>query len=157
MKTMKYLTIGLLSIGMIVLMGCRKNAGTPGKDGNANVIGTNEVTVTTWTQLGPLWKAEINVNDITSDIVDKGLVQVFKKYGPEWWALTDINVGNMTYFGYGVGYVSIMNSNANGTTPIYPGNVTFRVVIISSSNLAAHPDVDFLNYKEVKDAFNLTE
>ncbi len=157
MKTIKYLTIAFLSIGMLIISGCKKgNDGPQGEDGNANVIGTNIITVNNWSQQGSVWRADLTVGEITKDVVDRGLVQIFKKYGPEWWALPDINGGTMTYFGYDVGYVSLMISNVDGSTPSFPNTTDFRVVVISPSNLAAHPDVDFSNYEELKSTFNLS-
>lgn len=159
MKTMKILTVGLLFMGMMTLTACFKEGptGPKGEDGNANVIGTNEVTISNWTQSGSFWSAGISVPSITQKIVNTGTVQVFAKYGSEWWALPDLNGNNMTYFGYDEGHITLMNSNTDNSTPSHPGSKIFRIVVISSSNLTANPGVDWTDYEQVKKALELAE
>ena len=159
MKAIKFFTIGLLFMGMTVLTGCAKDGekGEKGADGNANVIGTNEVVISNWTQSGNYWTAGITVNGITQDIVKTGVVQVFTKYGDSWWALPDINGNNMTYFGYEVGHITLLNSNTDNSTPSHPGSPTFRVVFISSSNIAANPGVDWKDFKQVQEVLDLKD
>lgn len=145
----------------LFLKGCVKDGpigpqGPPGQDGNANVIGTNSVSVG-WTLDGNAWYSTINVPGITQDIVNKGTVQVFIQYGTEWWTMPDVIGINSTTFGFDVGYVSLVNSNADGSTPSYPTHSTFRVVIISASNRLANPDVNWNNYEEVKKALHLQD
>jgi hypothetical protein len=50
-----------------------------------------------------------------------------------------------------------MNQNTDGTTATNPGSGVFRVVIITSSNLTAHPNVDWNDYEQVKQALSLKE
>jgi hypothetical protein len=156
---MKFFTIGLLFLSLMTLTACFKEGpkGADGADGNANVIGTNEVVISNWTQTGSVWSAGISVPSITQDIVNTGVVQVFVKYGSQWWALPDINGNNMTYFGYEVGHISLLNSNTDNSTPSHPGSPTFRVVAISSSNIAANPGVDWKDFKQVKEVLELKD
>jgi len=164
--------MGMLFIGLTTLVGCKKEIGPEGPkgeqgvqaeqgqngdDGNANVIGTNEVTISNWSQSGSAWFADITAQGITQDVVNTGLVQVFIQYGSEWWALPDQSGSNVTSFGYSVGNISLMNQNTDGTTATNPGSGVFRVVIITSSNLTAHPNVDWNDYEQEKQALSLKE
>ena len=135
---MKIKTITSVMAGLVLTLGltvtsCKKGdtgaAGKDGKDGNANVIGTNNVTISSWTSPGTSWTATITVAGITQSIVDKGTVSVFVQYGNEWWSLPDINGKNSMQFGYGVGYVSLINVNSDATLPSNPGSKTFRIVL----------------------------
>jgi len=152
------LIVFTLIIVIITFNGCRKgDTGPQGPTGNANVIGTNTVTVSTWIASGHAWTATLNVNAITQDIVNYGSVQVFVQYGNEWWALPDINGVNSTLFGFSEGTVSLLNSNSDDSQASYPGTQIFRVVIISSYNAKAHPTLNWNNYEEIKKNFNIVE
>ncbi|MFY9307609.1 MAG: hypothetical protein WAQ28_01035 [Bacteroidia bacterium] len=131
--------------------------GTDGIDGNANVIGTNTVTISSWTANGASWTANMTAAGITSDVVNTGTVQVFIQYGSSWWALPDINGVNSTSYGFSVGTISLLNSNSDGSTPPNPGAQVFRAVIIPSQAMITNPNVDYKNYEAIKTAFNLED
>src|SRR5690554_1842358 len=113
--------------------------GVDGQDGNANVIGTNSLVVSGWYASGSSWFADLSAPGISQDIVNTGLVQVFRQYGSQWWALPDVNADKIMQFGYSVGSISLMYSSVTGSTVSNPGAVNIRVVIISSSNLKENP------------------
>ncbi len=145
----------------LIFSGCAKDGetgpqGPAGATGNANVIATSTLTAS-WVLSGTYYVAGMTVPAITQDIVDKGSVQVFTQYGDEWWALPDLNGVNSTQFGFGLGNVSLLNSNSDGSTPSFPSVSIFRVVVISSSNRMANPNVNWKNYKEIEQAFNLKD
>lgn len=164
-------SILLTSISIVLINGCAKDGapgaqgpqgtagtnGTDGTDGNANVIGTNTVTTSSWIASGTSWTTTFTAAGITQNVVDKGIVQVFIQYGSSWWALPDLSGNNSTSFGFSLGEVTLLNSNSNGSQATNPGVQTFRVVIITASNLIAHPNVDFKNYSEIKSTFNLPD
>lgn len=158
MKIKKTILLAFIAIAvMLTFNACVKgDQGPSGNDGNANVIGTNSIDVV-WTLDGSYFTSIITVPAITPDIVDYGLVQVFILYGNEWWSLPDNNGINSTIFGFSDGYVSLINSNSDGSTPAYPSHSTFRIVVISASKKAANPNVNWDNYKEVKIALNLED
>lgn len=160
-KTITKITTGIvLTIGLS-FTSCKKaekgDTGPAGANGNANVIGTNVVTINSWTASGAAWFATISAPGITSSIVDKGQVSVFVQYGTTWWSLPDLNGKNSTQYGFGIGTVTLVNSNSDGTTPGNPGSQTFRIVIISASNRLANPNVNWKNYSEVKKVLNLKD
>lgn len=156
----------MLSIVAIGLASCSKEgdigpqgeqgvAGVDGQDGNANVIGTNDFVVSGWSASGSSWIASITAPDISQDIVNTGLVQVFRKYGNEWWALPDVTADKIMQFGYSAGSITLLYSSVTGSNVTNPGAVNLRVVVISSSNLDENPDTDWTNYEEVKGIMNL--
>lgn len=166
MKKLKQLGFAMLvGISTVLINGCAKDGetgpagknGIDGQDGNANVTGTNSVTVTAgdWTLSSGYYSTGFTNTDITQAIVDKGIVMVYEKLGTQWQALPYLNDDQSRDFTFGVGTVTIWAHNADLTTPTNPGTQTYRIVIISASNLAAHPEVDFRNYKQVQTAFGL--
>jgi len=160
----KFLFLSMALYCTLIFSGCAKDgetgpqgpAGAAGAAGNANVIATNTFTAS-WVLSGTAYGAELSVPAITQDIVDRGSVQVFVQYADEWWGLPDLNGVNSTQFGFGLGNVSLLNTNSDGTTPSLPFVSIFRVVVISSSNRMANPNVNWKNYKEIKQAFNLKD
>src|SRR5690554_5241984 len=123
--------------------------GEAGEDGNANVIGTNEFIVSGWNSSGSSWNASVSAPGISQDVVNTGIVQVFRQYGSEWWALPDVNADKIIQFGYSVGNISLQYSSVTGATVSNPGAINFRAVIIPSSNIEANPNTDWTNYSEV--------
>ncbi len=157
---MKRIALLLLAVGsLFVFDGCRKTGpqGPAGKDGNANVIGEDPFSVTTWTYTtnatgsGDMaYYADFSDPNITSSVASFGLVVVYIRYPDGTWKnLPDILNG--TTFSYAVksGGFSLYFSNVDGTTPVYPGAQTFRVVVVPSSYKQAHPNTDWKNYEEV--------
>ena len=136
--------------------------GQAGADGNANVIGTNTVTTTSsnWTSYssGALWGTSLNVSGITQSILDRGIVSVFKSDSSGSWTALPFTFGNQSWFySFGVGFVNISTTNTNITSFANPASQTFRVVIVSASNKMANPNINWNNYKEVKDALKLKD
>ena len=136
--------------------------GQAGADGNANVIGTNTVTTTSsnWTSYnsGALWVTTLNVSAITQSILNKGIVCVFKSDSTGSWTALPFTLGSQSWFySFGVGFVNINTTNTNITSFANPASQTFRVVIISASNRIANPNVNWNNYKEVKNALKLKD
>jgi len=124
-------------------------AGTNGTNGNANVIGTNTVTVA-WQLSSGIYVAGITAQGITQEIVDKGLVMVFIKYGNQWVPLPDISGKNSTVYAYEVGRIDLINSNSDGSIPAYPSNSTFRVVIIPANAKMTNPNGKWTDYNFVR-------
>jgi hypothetical protein len=157
------LVLGVLT-SIVFLSSCTKEttapAGPRGPEGPAGaspVYGVGTFTVSTWTQSGASWIADIYVSQLTQNIVDYGTVQVFVQYGTEWWAMPDINGINSMQYGYKLGYVSLLNSNSNGSLPINPGTKVFKVVVISQMKKKENPNVSWNNYNEVKKVLNLKD
>lgn len=130
--------------------------GTNGTNGNSNVIGTKSVSISNWTLNGVVYKVDISATGITQDIVDRGLVSVFRKYADGWSPLPDINGPNVTNFDFELGVIHLYNFNSDGSTLSNPRSIEYRVVIISSSRKGQFPKTDWNDYEQVKNVFGLT-
>ena len=134
--------------------------GTNGTNGNANVIGTNTLTVTSWTSNsnGGLWSTSLSASGITQSIVDKGIVSVFIGDSSGSWTAMPYTLGNASWFySFGVGFINIYKTNTNLAVIANPGSQTFRVVIISASNKAANPNTNWNNYDQVKEVLHIQD
>ena len=74
-KTITKITTGIVLTLGLSFTSCKKaekgDTGPAGANGNANVIGTNVVTINSWTASGAAWYAILSAPGITSSIVDK--------------------------------------------------------------------------------------
>ena len=159
----KSIILGVFALTALTFGACTKAKdgapGAQGPEGNANVVGTNTVTIpsSSWAANGTTWTTGITAAGITQDVVNKGSVQVFIQYGTEWWALPDLTGINSTSFGFSLGHVALINANSDFSQATNPGTQTFRIVIITSRAMTTHPNVDLKNYNAVKNAFNLKD
>lgn len=133
--------------------------GIDGIDGNANVIGSNSVSVVSsdWTLSSNYYSTSFTLPAITQEVVDKGVVMVYEKLGTSWQAMPyslDIESRDFTF---NVGTVKIWAHNSDFSAPTNPSAQTYRIIAISASNLITHPNVDFKNYIEVKNNFNFPD
>ena len=134
--------------------------GTNGANGNANVIGTNTITVTSWTSAvgGSLWSTSLSATGITQSIVDKGIVCVFIGDTSGAWTAMPYTFGNASWcYSFGVGFINIYKTNTNLAAIPNPGSQTFRVVIISASNRMANPNTNWKDYNQVKAVLHLQD
>ncbi len=139
----------LLTFGSCVKSGDRGPQGPTGPTGNANVIGVGkQFTVSAWALTGTTWSADFADQDITSDIVNNGVVEMYKQYTSGWTNLPDINNGQSTVFDFYTGGFTIYIQNLDGTSSANPGSIIFRDVIISASQKQAHPHTNWSNYNE---------
>jgi hypothetical protein len=140
--------------------GTNGSSGTNGTNGNANVIGTNTLTVSSWTSYssGSLWGTSLSATGITQSIVDKGIVSVFIGDSTGSWISMPYTIGNTSWFYiFGVGFINVYKTNTNVAAIANPGSQTFRVVIISASNKAANPNTNWKDYNQVKEALHLPD
>ena len=140
--------------------------GTNGINGNANVLGSSPFTTTStnWSSIsgGVMWTASMTgQTEITQNVVDKGIVSVFRKYTSggitEWSPLPDTNTNINISFNYGVGYITFFTQSTNAVVIANPGAITFRYVIITPSNKMANPKTNWKDYNQVKQALNLKD
>ena len=162
-KIMKKIVLMLLAAATLVATGCTRVGpvgpqgpqGQQGPQGNANVIGSNPFAVSSWSRTGNTYSADFTSADITADIVDFGIVSIFKSYGAnEWSPLPDINGKTSTVFNFYDGGFSIYIQNSDGTEPAFPGSITFRMVVISSSLRQANPNTNWKSYTEIMKVLN---
>lgn len=145
--------LGFLLIAML-FNSCKKGEqGPAGKDGNANVYGSNEFTAysNNWIQKsgganGTFYSLTVTSPLVTDAIVNKGVVLCFIKLSDKTWF--PLPYDDYIYFFAPGGLGIIYDYNIN------PGTQPFRIVTIASSELAKHPDTDLNDYNEVVRTFN---
>jgi hypothetical protein len=129
--------------------------GINGINGNANVLGSQEFTTSSanWTSVqgGIGWTASLtNATAITQDVVNRGFVLVFRKYGSQWAPLPDTNININISYTFGVGTISFLAQSTNAVVIANPGIIVFRYVVVTPSNRLAYPNANWNDYKEVK-------
>lgn len=153
-KTLMIATIALIAISTT---SCQKGeTGPKGSDGNANVISSNEVTLSssdwtlkTTTSGSKYYLTIIDWPILTKDIANKGVVMCYLKLGTDVWIALP---WDDYYFFFTEGGIAInYNYNAN------PGTQTIRLVAIPSSQLVNHPDLNIKDYRQVKEIFNIPQ
>ena len=163
MKKSILLVLPIIAV-MLTSNGCKKGdtgpqgpPGTNGVDSNTNVVGTNAITLNSgnWTANGKYFYATLYTLAITQAIVDRGAVLVYEQNGSSWTALPYTFGILSRSFQFELNTVYIFYQNTDGSQTDNPGNQTYRIVAISSSNSIANPYVDWESYEEVKRVFNL--
>jgi hypothetical protein len=157
MRNFKSILVGLAILATVLFSCIKGDQGADGNDGNANVFGTNDITVNggDWVADGTFFRADLTSPDITQAIVDKGIVMVYEKAGSYWnalpytWGITSVS------FDFGLNSVGVYYESNDGNQTANPGTRIFRIVSISALNAKAHSTVDWKNYSVVKETFNL--
>ena len=155
MKTLRTLLL-LVVLSSLLSTGCTKEGkqgeqGVAGRDGNANVSSyTFDVYAGDWSSNSVFL---YNPN-ITQSIVNSGAVQVYMESSPYSgiWAALPLSIsGTEIIHAHQLNYVEIIAS------PQPSSHERFKMVVIASSARLANPNVDYLNYEEVKKTFNLVD
>lgn len=135
--------------------------GPAGEDGNANVQ-SSSLTTSNWTYLSPDWYINFTYSAITQDILDNGAVLVYVKSGSNYFQLPYTFYPNSSYsrsytFKHYLGGLTVVVTDSDWLQSPNPGLLTFKVVVIASSAIAKHPNVNLKNYDEVKKTFELKD
>lgn len=168
MKTFKFLSVALLIASASIFSSCAKEgpagpagtAGTNGKDGNANVKSQSYfITGSEWTYATGEATLTKQMSQITQDIVNNGVVSVYvKASGSSVWEAMPTAIGDPTGVVLSLGYsyeVGKLNLFWTWNTAVQLsasviGNNDFKVVVISGSALARHPNVNVRDYQQVE-------
>lgn len=164
MKVIKLMTIGLLISGVTLLTNCSKEegpagpTGPAGKDGNANVrSSTIFISGSEWTTSTGEAFVTKQVAEITSEIVDNGVVMVYMKTDNAWEALPSTYtsfLGEVFTFGYSIepGKLNLkITSNMILTfTAANIGDNDFRIAVISAAARVQNPEMDIYDYSQVE-------
>lgn len=165
MKTFKFLSVALLIASASIFSSCAKEgpagpAGADGKDGNANVKSNSYfITGSEWTYSSGEATLTKQMSQITQDMVNNGVVAVYvKSAGSSVWEAMPTSYASTTGvvlslgYSYEVGKLHLFwtwNTTATiGAADI--GNNDFKVVVISGSALARHPNVNVRDYQQVE-------
>ena len=124
--------------------------GATGATGTANVIYSDWTTVA-FTGSGTSWSGKITAPKITQDILDKGVVKAYFKFGSDIYEgsyVSAVNGAIMHYF-INLGAINI-RSTFNATYP-------WRYIIIPGGVGARRAAVDYSDYEAVKKYYNLPD
>ena len=149
---------GLIFIAsLVVVASCKKDDDSA--YGNAKIYST-QYTVT-WTIDAPGYYCTMDDVNITQDIVDSGIVEVYMSNGSNGWISLPITMPiSSTYSStftpvHYLGGVSVWAYDTDTEQSADPGTTTFKIVCISAAAKLANSNLDWNNYAEVKNAFNL--
>ncbi|PQJ12819.1 hypothetical protein CJD36_003480 [Flavipsychrobacter stenotrophus] len=156
---MKKLMLVLFAGVSLFAASCTKTGpvGPQGPTGNANVIGEDAFTVSTWipnTTTNPTsYSATFSDPNLTADVYNYGSFELYKFYNSLGWTnLPDLDGKTTTVFNFRQGYFDIYVYNTDNSVVAYPGTVTFRAVVIPSSFRQANPNTNWKNYNEAMKA-----
>lgn len=156
----------LLAAGTLVFTGCTKTGppgpqgvqgpqGSQGPQGNANVLGSDPFTVSSWSYSSSevAYYASFNSSDITPDVADLGIVEGYLQYSDGTWRnLPDIVNGTQFFLRYSAGGFEIYYANLDGSIPSNPGTQVFRIVTVSPTLKQANPNTNWKNFNEAMTA-----
>jgi hypothetical protein len=156
---------GLIAVGL--LTGCAKDgapgpAGTNGTNGNANVIGTNTLTLSnpwTYNASDSSYSYPITAPGITPAVITNGFVGIYFQSANGWIPLPVSHIfapHDFMTFEMSAGTVTILYV-LGGAIPLNPtsNNIVVRCIIIPAS--AIKPNVNMNNYNDVKSAYKLKD
>jgi len=157
MKSRKILNLIAIAILAISISGCKKDE-QPQMEINSELY-----TIYNWNWDEPYHYKEINIPEITKNVIDNGAILVYLKIPnsdiyyqiPSSWAISE---GISIYFELSIeiGKIQIEMSSSNQEF-LSPYPMTFKVVVIEGNQLKLNPDVDLKNYNEVIQTFNIID
>lgn len=158
--------IAVITLG-IFIVSCTKEGkqgepGINGVDGNANVK-TIMVWDVSWSYSSPSYQTIIPHNDITQDLVDRGVVLVYARLNSGAYNQLPTTFYQSSSYSTSIEVASIAGSvtlfwtDSDLSQPSYPAINDFKIVLIPSTAKLAKPDLDYSNYEEVKASFGLKD
>ncbi|MBL7931857.1 MAG: hypothetical protein JNL60_08145 [Bacteroidia bacterium] len=131
-KIVFLLTVLIFSQCKKYVAGPQGDPGEPGKKGNAKQSNRNyDMIPSFWTFNGSFYTANINVPEITDNVITNGEVTVFMKVNDQWWKLP-YAVGDI-YMQLSIekGFVKLKYSKIHDGPPEAPGMLSFRIITMA--------------------------
>ncbi|MGY6560946.1 MAG: hypothetical protein ACXITV_02455 [Luteibaculaceae bacterium] len=169
-KLILIFTVLMLGALFLVSSCTREVEGPPGRDGNANV---NSRTVTInpndWIIDGNSQIADIIMPTLTADILNNGAVLAYMEFGSNIWLHLPTTIQLFDEQAEENFFVTLEVESSIGLVSIYwseldleflasnPGTQRFRIVTIGGNSLRESPEVDFSNYNQVKEVFQIAD
>jgi hypothetical protein len=156
-KFQKCITGLILITSLVIVASCKKDDDSA--YGNAKIY-SKQYTVT-WTISAPGYYCTMSDANITQDIVDNGIVEVYMYNGSDAWISLPITMPETSTYSstftpvHYLGGVTVWAYDTDTEQSADPGSTTFKIVCISAAAKLANPSLDWNNYAEVKNAFNL--
>lgn len=171
-KSWQAVACGLLFLGVLVLGGCTKEgpagpagpqgpAGPVSPAGNARIVVKN-ITSSAWFLNEPSWIMNLEVPEVTEDIINNGMVQVYVKIGDVHHQLpSTFYVSNAYSITLGVSSrvsgIRVSWTRSDWGWEVHPGNQTFKVVILTPEARRQSQLVDWSKYEDVKAELGLVD
>ncbi|KAA9345836.1 hypothetical protein [Adhaeribacter soli] len=137
--------------------------GPAGAPGHTNVVSTEPILLRNWTYNTQYrwFAADVNVPELTPDIVDAGLVMVYQQINggqhPVWIPLPDTYGNVTTNYEFYDGGITIYTFNVDNTIPLAPGEKVIRIVVIPPGLKKANPNTNWHNFQEAKAVLKLAD
>ncbi len=168
MKTLNQTLMTLLVITFVFSIGCTKEGkqGPQGITGAVGPKGDNGPDATTYNfnltfNAGDTYKSYGGITNYDTDDVVFFFIYYENLSGVSYWTSMPVMISNINFvpeFSDQSGYAFINTTLSNGSSPwTSTTTLSFKAVLIKSSQRLAHPDIDYTNYYEVKGAFNLKD
>ena len=161
-KFKMFLVLMLISAFSCTKEGKQGEPGINGVDGNANVK-TIMVWDVSWSYSSPSYQTTIPHNDITQDLVDRGVVLVYARLNSGAYNQLPTTFYQSSSYSTSIEVASIAGSvtlfwtDSDLSQPSYPAINDFKIVLIPSAAKIAKPYVDYSNYEEVKASFGIKD
>lgn len=142
---------------LVIVSSCKKDDDST--YGNANIYSA-QYTVT-WTMEAPGYYCTMDDANITQDIVDNGIVEVYMSNDSDGWVALPITIPVLSTYSstftpvHYLGGVTVWAYDTDTEQSGDPGTTTFKIVCISAAAKLANSSLDWNNYAAVKKAFNL--
>lgn len=153
---------------IVLYAGCEEEDSSAVKE-NKNVIGMT-FDVTNWSYSSPNYFVNLLVPELTNENINTAGVMVYfstLSVPGNWVALpyTQYNVPDNYVMGFNtsVGNIQITwfydSALSAGENPndYYSSIIKYKVVVVSPEAMRLHPTLNYLNYNEVKKAFDLED
>jgi hypothetical protein len=146
----------IFSAGSCTKEGPAGPAGAAGKDGTANIITYNTTAAWLYSSSTATYYYDYSCSDLTQTNIDNGAVFAYASFTANAWSPLPTEIGNARYsFTYTTGMIQFLVSSTNGSGVNPFSNLPVKLVIIPPTQVKEHADVNYENYDEVRDAFNL--
>lgn len=156
---MRKLMFGAI-LASVALVSCKKAVKEHEENHPHAQVQSTVVTISNWSGGGAGYSATATVGFISQSIQNSGAVMCYLKDDSDWYAMPiTISTGPTSWtshylFSTSVGQVDFYIFDDDGLSP-NPGTQSFKIVAISSVGLAQNPDIDLLDYEQVKQTFDL--
>ncbi|MEJ6638222.1 MAG: hypothetical protein QNL10_07310 [Crocinitomicaceae bacterium] len=123
---------------------------------------TSTHTSGNWVYSDPSYYTDISVPEITQGVVDNGAVLVYLvTSGGAGYSQLPLTIYTSSSYSstlevvHSLGSVRVFWTDSDLIEPDMPPSFTFKIVVMSQSQIIANPNLDTTNYKEVAEALNL--
>lgn len=123
---------------MMIFFGCKKDntgpqgpAGAAGTNGNA-LLQSDTITISSWNWNGVDAHKDISQPIITQQVLDRGLIMVYKGNTALWNAMPFISLNDKWTYTCSLGNIRVIYEHVDGTSVNYPPPMTFKIAIVTN-------------------------